>query len=69
MNRIASIALRAALASLVASPAIAQHFASPAESIPGEVYPAMNLNPPGVTGTIYNDGTIEAPPPEPVEAR
>jgi len=63
MNRIASIAARAALASLIASPAVAQVFASPAEPMPGQVYPAMNLNPPGIGGKIYNDGTTEVPAP------
>lgn len=65
MNRIVSITLRTAVATLIAAPALAQPFGSDIVPEPGRVYGAMGLNPPGMTGAIYNDGTTEAPPPSP----
>jgi hypothetical protein len=53
-----------ALASLVAAPALAQTgVASGFTMPPGARMTPMNLNPPGIEGKVYHDGTTEAPMP------
>jgi hypothetical protein len=53
-----------ALASLITAPALAQSgVASGFEMPAGARVTPMNLNPPGIEGKVYNDGTTEAPMP------
>lgn len=70
MTRITRIALRAAVASIVAGPALAQSVASSIEAQPGQTYALYVCTPEGWAGGCYNDNSKSIPPaPAPAQER